>query len=124
MKLIATIVSILVMPPAFGASLCFSPVKEKEGDFDSKHRSWGQSFDYRVQVDNGPLVVPSSEAGTTYNYSSDSPLVKIWLGEKIVESFYVKEEWLAEGKSCIYFMNLYETWLVRKRTQLGTFCGC
>ena len=107
-----------------GASLCFSPVKEKKGDVASDNRSWWQTFDYRVQVDNGPIIIPSSESSTVYNFTSESPLVKIRLGDKIVESFYVKKEWLAESKSCIYFKNIYETWSVSKRTQPGTLCGC
>ncbi len=124
MKLLTILILVLVMPSAFSATLCFSPVKEKKGDIDSKHRSWWQSFDYRVQVDDGSVIVPSSEASSTYDYTSESPLVKIWLGDKIVESFYIKREWLAEGKSCIYFKNIYETWSVTKRTQAGSFCGC
>lgn len=108
---------------ALGGTLCFSPVKEREGD-RSSDRSFWQPFDYRIQVDDGPVVVPSSEASMPYEFSTETPLVKIWLGEEVVESFYVRKEWLAEGRNCIYFKNLYETWAVVDRWQAEKLCTC
>lgn len=108
---------------ALGDTLCFSPVKERVGD-RSSDRSFWQSFKYRIQVDDGPVIVPSSEASTPYEFSTEKPLVKIWLGDEIVESFYVREEWLAEGRTCIYFKNQYETWSVVEKWQAEKLCKC
>jgi hypothetical protein len=103
--------------------LCFSPVKENKGDKNTKRSFW-QSFDYKVQVDDGPIIVPSKNEGTMYETSSKSPLVKIYLGGKITESFRVKPEWLKEGRNCIYFKNLYETWSVVEKWQADKLCKC
>jgi hypothetical protein len=124
MRTIVLLTLITGVPPAFGGTLCFSPVQEKEGDVASDHRSWWQPFDYRVQVDDGPVVVPSAEESTPYSYTNDEPLVKIWLGGKVVESFRIDKDWLAEGRNCIYFKNLYETWTVAEKWQAERLCSC
>lgn len=103
--------------------LCFSEVKEKKGDKGTKRLS-GQPFDYKVQVDKGPIITPSESESTTYKISTDRPLVKIILGNKVIESFYVKNEWLREGRNCIYFKNLYETWSVVEKWQADKLCTC
>ena len=108
---------------ALGDTLCFSPVKERDGDVSSDRSFW-QPFDYRIQVDDGPIIVPSGEDSTPYDFSIKTPLVKIWLGEKIVESFYVRSDWLSEGRNCIYFKNIYETWSVVERWQAEKLCTC
>ena len=77
----------LLVATAQADHLCFSPVKEKQGDKSTKRPFW-QSFDYKIQVDNGPLVVPSEEESTKYEITSDNPMVKIYLGNKII--FYKK----------------------------------
>src|SRR5262245_26354221 len=111
-------------PVALGADkLCFSPVKERVGDVSSKRSFW-QRFDYRIQVDDGPVVVPSAERSTAYEFNSEEPLVKIWLGDKVVESFRVRREWVTEGRTCIYFKNQYETWSVVEKWQAEQLCGC
>jgi len=107
----------------YAESLCFSPVKEKPGDKDTKRLFW-QAFDYKVQVDEGPIVTPSETESTKYKLSTQKPLVKILLGERVVESFYVKPEWLAEGRNCIYFKNIYETWSVVEKWQADKLCTC
>ena len=125
MKNIVAIAALLLIlsPGANAGQLCFSPVKEKQGDRSSK-RSWRQSFDYRVQVDNGPVVKPATESSTPYAFSSSEPLVKIWLGDRTVESFRVSRGWLAQGRNCVYFKNLYETWSVVEVWQAKRLCSC
>ena len=113
-----------VAPVALGAGkLCFSPVKERAGDVSSKRTLW-QRFDYRIQIDDGPVVVPSAERSTPYEFTSEEPLVKIWLGDKVVESFHVRRAWVAEGRTCVYFQNQYETWSVVEQWQVERLCGC
>ncbi len=104
--------------------LCFSPVKENKIEKGSTKRSFGQAFDYKVQVDDGPVVIPSETESTKYEITSDNPMVKIYLGDKIVESFRVKHEWLQKGRNCIYFKNLYETWSIVEKWQADKLCGC
>jgi hypothetical protein len=103
--------------------LCFSPVKEKEGDKSTERTFW-QAFDYRVQVDNGPVVVPSETKSTRYEITNDNPRVKIFLGDELVESFRIKPEWLKQGRNCIYFKKIYETWSVVEKWQADRLCGC
>jgi len=111
-------------PVALSAgTLCFSPVKERVGDVSSKRSVW-QRFDYRIQIDDGPVVVPSGERSTPYEFISEEPLVKILLGDTVVESFRVRSAWLAEGRTCVYFRNQYETWSVVERWQAERLCGC
>jgi hypothetical protein len=50
-------------------------------------------------------------------------MVIIWLGDKIVESIRVKKEWLDEGRNCIYFKNIYETWSVVEAWQAKKLCS-
>ena len=104
-------------------TLCFSPVIERDGD-KSTERSFWQSFDYKVQVDNGPVVKPNDKESTPYSYGSKIPVVKIWLGDEVIESFTVKPEWIEEGRSCIYFYNIYETWSVVESWQAKKLCSC
>jgi hypothetical protein len=99
---------LLISVPVIADELCFSPVKEKKGDKSTK-RTFFQSFDYKIQVDDGPIIKPSTENSTPYEFYTDSPMVKIWLGGKVVESFRVSEELLSEGRNCIFFKNMYET---------------
>ena len=122
-KFIILILLILISSQVKAGELCFSPVKERKGDKSTK-RSFFQPFDYRIQVDDGPVVKPSSESSTSYEFSSDSPMVKIYLGDKIVESFRVRKEWLEEGRNCIYFKNMYETWSVVEAWQAKKLCSC
>ena len=122
-KIFYIIMILFIGLPAFAGELCFSPVKERAGDKSTK-RSFFQSFDYKVQVDDGPIIKPSSENSTPYKFNSDSPMVKIWLGGKIVESFRVSKEWLDQGRNCIYFKNLYETWSVVEQWQAEKLCSC
>ena len=103
--------------------LCFSSVKEKKGDKSTK-RNFFQPFDYKIQVDDGPVIKPSSESSTAHEFSSDSPMVKIWLGNKIVESFRVRKTWLQECRDCIYFKNIYETWSVVEAWHAKKLCSC
>lgn len=115
---------LLIIPVLSNAdALCFSPVKEKEGDKSTK-RSFLQSFDYQVQVDSGPIIKPSETESTKYEIATKSPLVKIILSGDVVESFYVKSEWLEQGRNCIYFKNLYETWSVVEKWQAKKLCKC
>ena len=111
-------------PNAHAEHLCFSAVKEFRGDKGSTKRTFWQAFDYKVQVDDGPIVVPSDSKSMKYEIYSDSPMVKIYLGDKIVESFRVKQEWLKEGRNCIYFKNRYETWSVVEKWQANKLCNC
>ena len=104
-------------------SLCFSPVKKKTGDIDSE-RPWWKPFDYRVQVDEGPVVKPAEDSSTSYEFDGNQPMVKIWLGDEVVESFHVTEEMLAEGRNCIVFKNIYETWMVVEPWQAEKLCTC
>ena len=122
-KFLILILLILISSQVKAGELCFSPVKERKGDKSTK-RSFFQPFDYRIQVDDGPVVKPSSESSTSYEFSSDSPMVKIYLGDKIVESFRVRKEWLEEGRNCIYFKNMYETWSVVEAWQAKKLCSC
>ena len=110
----------LLASTAMAGELCFSPVKE----FKGMPRNPSQPFDYKIQVDDGPVVKPSSEKCTSYEFSTESPMVKIWRGDKIVESFRVKKEWLEEGRNCIYFKNMYETWSVVALWQAKRLCSC
>ena len=104
-------------------TLCFSPVQKKKGDIASE-RPWWKPFDYRVQVDDGPVVKPEEESSTPYDFNSNRPLVKIWLGDEIIESFHVSEDMLTEGRNCIVFKNLYETWMIVERWQAEKLCSC
>ena len=117
------ILMVLIAFPVNAGELCFSPVKERKGDKSTK-RSFFQPFDYKIQVDDGPVIKPSSEGSTSYEFSSDSPMVKIWLGDKIVESFRVRKEWIEKGRNCIYFQNMYETWSVVEAWQAKKLCSC
>lgn len=108
---------------AYAQQLCFSPVKEKHGDRSSS-RSRMQPFDYKVQVDSGAAIKPGSEGSTPYAFNSAEPLVKIWLGDRIVESFRVSRAWLDEGRNCIYFNSFYETWSVAETWQAKKLCSC
>ena len=123
MKLWLLIIIIFIPWYGFSETLCFSPVKEKKGD-KSTDRGAFQSFDYKVQVNDGPIIVPSENSSTSYEYFGSNPLVKIWLGNKIFKSFEVKQEWLEEGRTCIYFKNLYETWSVVEKWQAKKLCSC
>lgn len=116
------LMGVLAMP-AQADTLCFSPVKKKRGDISSE-RPWWKPFDYRVQVNDGPVVKPAEDASTPYDFDSERPLVKIWLGNEIVESFYVTEDMLAEGRNCIVFKNIYETWMIVERWQAEKLCNC
>ena len=113
----------LISLPAIAGELCFSPVKEREGDKSTK-RSFLQPFDYKIQVDDGPVIKPSSESSTPYQFVTDSPMVKIWLGGRVVESFRVPKERLNEGRNCIYFKDLYETWSIVEVWQAKKLCSC
>jgi hypothetical protein len=123
MKLVHLLLLICITSISHADSLCFSPVKEKSGDKDTKRSFW-QAFDYKVQIDDGPIVTPSETESTKYSISSERPFVKIFLGEKVVESFYVETEWIAEGRNCIYFKNIYETWSVVEKWQAKKLCTC
>ena len=123
MKLVHLLLLLCIASISHAESLCFSPVKEKSGDKDTKRSFW-QSFDYKVQIDDGPIIIPSKTESTKYAISSKKPLVKIYLGEKVVESFYVEPEWIAEGRNCIYFKNIYETWSVVEEWQAKKLCTC
>jgi len=114
---------LIALPSASAGTLCFSPVKEKAGDKSTERGLW-QSFNYRVQIDDGPVVTPSAEASTPYAFTSQDPLVKIWLGRIVVESFRVSRSQIAEGRDCIYFKNLYETWSVVEAWQARKLCSC
>lgn len=113
----------LLVTSAHGDTMCFGPVKKKSGDVSSE-RPWWVPFDYRVQIDGGPIVKPSAKTSTPYDFSSESPLVKIWLGDEIVESFRVPEEVFKDGRNCIYFKNLYETWSIAEKWQTNKLCSC
>lgn len=108
---------------AEGESLCFSPVAEKEGDKNSE-RKWWQAFDYRVQLDDGPVIKPSPTVSTSYEYSSELPVVKIWFDGKVVQSFKYQKQWLDAGRDCIYFKSVYETWSVVEKWQAEKLCAC
>jgi len=123
MKIVHFLILLFFSVSIQAESLCFSPVKEKKGDKDTKRSFW-QSFDYKVQVDNGPVITPSETTSTKYEITTDRPLVKIMLGEKVIESFYVESKWLKEGRNCIYFKNIYETWSVIEKWQLKKLCSC
>jgi hypothetical protein len=125
MKSIAPLLLIFVFVSADARAdvLCFSPVKEKGGDKATKRR-WWQPFDYRVQVDKGPLVRPRAEESTPYTHGSKDPEVKIWLGDKIVESFRISSESIEQGRNCVYFKNSYETWSVVEAWQAKKLCSC
>jgi frataxin-like iron-binding protein CyaY len=122
-KFVIILLTVVMAFPAIAGELCFSPVKEREGDKSTK-RSFFQSFDYKIQVDDGPVIKPSSENSTPYIVDTDSPLVKIWLGGKVVETFRVQNVWLDEGRNCIFFKNLYETWSVVEAWQAKKLCSC
>ena len=104
-------------------TLCFSPVKKKRGDISSD-RPWWKPFNYRVQVDDGPVVKPEKDSSTSYGFDSERPQVKIWLGDEIVESFYVERDMLSSGRNCIHFNNLYETWRIAELWQVEKLCTC
>lgn len=123
MKLVHVLVLFCLTSASHAESLYFSPVKEKPGDKDTKRSFW-QAFDYKVQVDDGPIITPSETNSTKYTISTQKPLVKVFLGKKVVESFYVEPEWLAEGRNCIYFKNIYETWSVVEKWQAKKLCTC
>jgi len=123
MKYIHLLLLLCIASTSLAESLCFGPVREKTGDKDTKRSFW-QPFDYKVQVDDGPIIVPSETDSTKYPISTQRPFVKIFLGDKVVESFYVEQEWIAQGRNCIYFKNLYETWSVVDQWQAGKLCGC
>ena len=114
---------LLISATVIADELCFSPVKEKKGDKSTK-RKFFQSFDYKIQVDDGPIIKPSSEDSTSYEFHTDSPVVKIWLSGKVVESFRVSKDLLSEGRNCIYFKNMYETWSVVEAWQAKKLCSC
>jgi hypothetical protein len=69
-------------------------------------------------------VKPAAEKSTPYPVSSASPLVKIWLGSRVVESFRISSDMLMEGRNCIYFKNLYETWSIVEPWQAKKLCSC
>lgn len=123
MKIAPILILLLFSATLQAESLCFSPVKEKKGDKDTKRSFW-QSFDYKVQVDDGPVITPSETKSTKYEISTERPLVKIILGKKVIESFHVKNKWLKEGRNCIYFKNIYETWSVVEKWQAEKSCSC
>ena len=120
----ALLVSVSVLAMQVRAeTLCFSPVREKAGD-KSTTRTWSQPFDYQVQIDDGPVIKPSADKSTSYEFRSNDPYVKIWLGDRVVESFRVPRAQIIEGRDCIYFKNLYETWSVVETRQAKKFCSC
>ena len=119
---VGLLICLLVMS-AQADTLCFSPVKKKTGDISSD-RPWWKPFNYRIQVDDGPVVKPEDESSTSYDFDSKRPLVKIWLGEEVVESFYVTEDMLAEGRNCVVFKNIYETWMIVEKWQAEKLCTC
>ncbi len=123
MKLCLLFIVCIFSISAIADELCFSPVKEREGDKSTK-RGFFQKFDYRVQVDNGKILKPSPNKSTPYPFKSSEPLVTIWLGDKKVESFQVTREKLKEGRNCIYFKNMYETWSIAERWQANKLCTC
>ncbi len=104
-------------------SICYSPVAEKKGDIGSKRGSL-EPFDYKIQVDDGPVVKPASDRSTRYPFSSSNPLVKIYLGNELVESFHIPDQLLAEGRNCVWFYNLYETWSIVETWQAAKLCKC
>ncbi len=110
----------LMSVAALPDTLCFSPVKEKPGDKAPDNRSWLEPFDYRVQVDDGPIIEPAEDTSTPYEFDSEQPLVKIWLGDELVESFYVSSEDLADGRNCLWFYSMYETWSITDQRS----CSC
>lgn len=109
--------------PVHAGYLCFSPVKKKKGDI-ATDRPWWKPFNYRVQVDDGPVVKPEADSSTSYDFDSQRPLVRIYLGDKVVESFAVSEEMLSAGRNCIYFNNLYESWSIVEDWQAEKLCMC
>lgn len=123
MKTMPLLLLLLFSSSLEAESLCFSPVKEKSGDKDT-HRSFWQAFDYKVQVDDGPVIIPSETKSTKYEILTKKPLVKIILGNKVIESFHIKAEWLKEGRNCIYFENMYETWALVEKWQAKKLCSC
>lgn len=101
MKIISNIlIFFLIVSPAIGGELCFGPVKEKKGDKSNKP-SFFQCFECKIQVDDGPKLTPPSKGSTPYPFNSESPIVKIWLGGKVVESFQVSKDMLEQGRDCI-----------------------
>jgi hypothetical protein len=86
MKIITLLALLMYMTSAQVDHLCFSPVKEKKGDKNT-NRSFWQAFNYKVQVDNGPIVVPSEAKSTKYEFTNNTHLVKIYLGEKYLNPF-------------------------------------
>ena len=122
-NILILLILLLISAPVIADELCFSPVKKKKGDKSTK-RKFFQSFDYKIQVDDGPIIQPSSEDSTSYEFHTDSPVVKIWLSGKVVESFRVSKDLLSEGRNCIYFKNMYETWSVVEAWQAKKLCSC
>ncbi len=109
--------------PAQAGSLCFSPVRKKNGDISSD-RPWWKPFNYRVQVNDGPVVKPEAVSSTTYEFDGERPLVRIYLGNKVVESFHFEQDMLLSGRNCVYFNNLYETWSIAELWQVKKLCTC
>lgn len=121
---LATLLSMcMFVESAAAESLCFSPVKKKRGDIASD-RPWWKPFNYRIQVDDGPVIKPEEGSSTSYEFNSERPLVKIWLGDEIVESFYIERDTLTSGRNCIHFNNLYETWRIAELWQAEKLCTC
>jgi len=48
----------------------------------------------------------------------------ISFGDKVVESFRVSAQWLEQGRNCVYFKSIYETWSVVEAWQAEKLCSC
>ena len=105
--------------------ICFSPVAERHGEIGVPiEKGQPHIFDYSIQLDNGPIIKPSSTQSTSYKYTTEEPMVKIYNAGKLVASFKIHKSFIQEGRNCVLFSNFYETWQIAEKWQAKIFCGC
>ncbi len=82
-------------------------------------------FDYGVQIDKG-LLIKTSSSSTAYPILSidDTHMVKIYNGNKIIESFKFNFASYKTTKVCLWFNSFYQTWSLWPYEHSAGHCAC
>lgn len=128
MKRISTFIALLLFTSCLFADsheICFSPVSKRHGERGVPiEPGKPHIFDYSIQLDDGPVIKPSSTQSTSYKYTTEEPMMKIYNAGKLVASFKIHKSLIQEGRNCVLFNNFYETWQIAEKWQAKKLCGC
>ena len=123
----------LILPTenyATEGQFCISKVSKKVGETGVPVKRGvtplDNVFDYKVQINDGPIMKTSNTVSTKYaSLAIDTEhIVKIYNGSNIVESFKFNYQSYETNSVCLWFYNFYETWSLKDYKYSSTLCSC